>query len=303
MREPPLDVDDQAVLHAVEAHWRTGGDAVEHLPLGFGAHHWVLRVGGEPTHVATLDAVGGRHSRVSLEDAYRTAVALAGRLDVVLAPVPTAAGRCTVPVGRYALSLAPWAPGRTPDVLDGPATAALLARLHAVGPPPTTPRWRSRVPADLPARLSASCATPWTAGPHGEAARAVVRQHLDDVERWTGRYRLLAAAAADRPWVVTHGEPHEANQRVHLGRTRLLDWESVALAPAERDLRTLLDRGYAVPADAAMAELFDLEWRLDEVGQYAAWFAAPHVGNASDAIALEGLQHELVRPERSGPAG
>ena len=102
---------------------------------------------------------------------------------------------------------------------------------------------------------------------------------------------------------MTHGEPHEANQLVEGDRTRLLDWESVALAPAERDLRTLLDRGHAVPADAAMAELFDLEWRLDEVEQYTAWFAAPHVGNASDAVALAGLQSELARPERSGAGG
>ncbi len=48
-------------------------------------------------------------------------------------------------------------------------------------------------------------------------------------------------------------------------------------------------------ADPEMLELFDLEWRLDEISQYAAWFAAPHTGTADDQIAFEGLLHELER--------
>ena len=42
-----------------------------------------------------------------------------------------------------------------------------------------------------------------------------------------------------------------------------------------------------------MLELFDLEWRLDEINQYAAWFAAPHTGTADDDIAFGGLLDEL----------
>ncbi len=44
-----------------------------------------------------------------------------------------------------------------------------------------------------------------------------------------------------------------------------------------------------------MVELFDLEWRLDEIAQYAAWFAAPHSGTASDEVAYGGLLGELER--------
>jgi spectinomycin phosphotransferase len=44
-----------------------------------------------------------------------------------------------------------------------------------------------------------------------------------------------------------------------------------------------------------MLDLFDLEWRLDEISQYAAWFAAPHTGSASDRVAMGGLLHELTR--------
>lgn len=303
MRERPLDVPDATVLAAVRAGWAVEADAVEHLPLGFGAHHWAVSAGGVRTHFATLDAIGARHSRESLEDAYRTAAALAAMLDLVLAPLPTGSGRCTVALDGYALSSTPWSSARTPDALDGPATAALLSRLHAVDPPTGTPRWRPRVPLGLADQLRAACAVPWSAGPHGATARTALRAHLDDVGRWTARYHLLAATARERPWVLTHGEPHETNQLVDGAHRWLVDWESVALAPAERDLRTLLEHGHPVPADPSMVELFDLEWRLDEIEQYAAWFAGPHVGSASDAVALTDLRHELSRPETPPTSG
>jgi spectinomycin phosphotransferase len=52
-----------------------------------------------------------------------------------------------------------------------------------------------------------------------------------------------------------------------------------------------------VGADPEMLELFDLQWRLDEIHQYATWFAAPHPGSRDDEIAFGGLQEELSRPE------
>ena len=52
--------------------------------------------------------------------------------------------------------------------------------------------------------------------------------------------------------------------------------------------------GHLVDADPAMLQMFDLEWRLDEISQYAAWFEAPHTGNDSDEVALAGLHHELT---------
>ena len=83
-----------------------------------------------------------------------------------------------------------------------------------------------------------------------------------------------------------------------------MDWESLKLAPRERDLRTLVDAGFgdlAPAVDPLMLEMFDLEWRLDEVAQYAAWFAAPHPGSASDEVAFGGLLHELTRAEWEQP--
>jgi spectinomycin phosphotransferase len=123
------------------------------------------------------------------------------------------------------------------------------------------------------------------------------------VRVWTARYHALVAQAAGLTWVPTHGEPHAGNQLVTASGVLLVDWESLSLAPRERDLGPLIAAGYAdaVAPDWAMVELFDLEWRLDEVAQYADWFAAPHSGTASDAVAFEGLVEELERPEWRRP--
>jgi len=123
--------------------------------------------------------------------------------------------------------------------------------------------------------------------------------HLDDIARWTMAYHRLGAVARDRTWVAAHGEPHQANQlRTDDGRF-LIDWDTLRLAPAEVDLRVLVEAG-AIPdqvgADPAMIDLFDLEWRLDEISQYAAWFSAPHRGTRDDEIAFAGLREELARP-------
>ncbi|MGA8247529.1 MAG: phosphotransferase, partial [Nocardioides sp.] len=133
-------------------------------------------------------------------------------------------------------------------------------------------------------------------GPYADPARDAVRRHLDDLARWTDRYHHLASVAREHAWVATHGEPHSGNQLLTPSGRLLVDWESLKLAPAELDLRILVEAGAAAGADPEMVELFDLEWRLDEISQYAAWFAAPHTGTADDAIAFGGLQEELARP-------
>jgi spectinomycin phosphotransferase len=298
VRERPEGVDDEDVLVCIQERWDRDVDGVEHLPVGFGAHHWAVGRGGERAYFATLDVLGSRHSAASLEAAYRTATLLAEELDAVVAPLLDRNGRCTATLGGRALSLTPWSPYPTPAVLDGAATAAVLRGLHACAPPAGTPTWRPRVAADLADQLTRLSENPWRRGPFGEAARRAVRAHLHDLRRWTARYHALSAVARGRAWVVTHGEPHEANQLTDGDRIWLVDWESVKLAPPERDWRTLHDRGHAVPADPAMLELFDLEWRLDEVDQYARWLAGPHAGSASDALALDGLREELTRPDR-----
>ncbi len=93
------------------------------------------------------------------------------------------------------------------------------------------------------------------------------------------------------------GETHTSNQVRTAEGIRFVDWESLQLAPRERDLSSLVQAGYRqqASADPAMVELFDIEWRLSEIDEYAQWFSNPHTGTADDEIAFDGLLEELHR--------
>lgn len=102
MRDPPLDVSDADILHVVRRHWLVDAEGVEHLPVGFGAHHWVASIDDTPRLFVTLDSLGHRHTAKSLAAAYRGAAELAKRgLEFVLPPLPP----LTVPVGSRIASV------------------------------------------------------------------------------------------------------------------------------------------------------------------------------------------------------
>lgn len=304
VHEAPQELTEVEVLAVVRLAWDGAVSGVEHLAVGFGAHHWRVEVGGRPRLFATYDRLGSRHSLDTLEAAYAGALQLAeAGLEFVLAPLPARSGSALVPVGRGALSCTPWVDGRV--VGEGPvvdadtaaANIADLARLHASEPPVGVSRWSASIEPDVADRLADLVAAPWTTGPYGDPARRAIADRIPEIAVWTGSYLDLAAAAAERRWVVTHGETHTRNQLLTAGGIRFVDWESLKLAPRERDLSTLVQAGYGrrVEADTEMVELFDLEWRLSEIDEYAHWFAAPHAGTTDDRIAYEGLLDELQR--------
>jgi spectinomycin phosphotransferase len=304
MYEPPTFVSDAEVLRGVSEGWQVDVDSVEHLPVGFGAFHWVARQAGTPRLFVTLDALEPRRTADSLEAAYAGAAALAsGGLEFVLAPIAHRSGGFTVALAGHALSCTLWregvAAGTGPIEGDQLArdNAAALARLHAARLDRAIPAWRPLVGPDLTDTLADLTETSWASGPYGEPARVAIRQRLPAIGDWTAAYHRLADRARSRPWVPTHGEPHTANQLLTADGVLLVDWESLARAPRERDLRPLVDAGHAdlVSPDWAMIEMFDLEWRLDEVSQYSAWFAGPHPGSEDDRVAFEGLLAELER--------
>src|SRR4051794_25101207 len=300
MREPPAEVDDVALLAEVRRAWDVDVVGVEYVPLGFGAHHWAAYDDRGPRLFVTLDGLEPKRSAARLEAAYAGAAALRDEgLEFVVAPLLATDGVRTVPFSGGALSCTTWLVGTPPETLDVPWTTEALRRLHAVVPPAGLPPWRPVVGADLADTTARLTQRAWGPGPYADRARDAVREHLGDLAAWTPRYHALAEVARTRSWVATHGEPGEDNQLLTADARLMLDWESLKLAPAELDLRTLIDAGadpHEIGADLEMLELFDLEWRLDEISQYAAWFAAPHTGTADDGIALAGLLEELVRP-------
>jgi spectinomycin phosphotransferase len=299
VRERPPDVDDADVLAEVRRAWDDAVRRVEYLPVGFGAHHWAAYDGRGPRLFVTYDELDSPEAHATLAAAYAAAGALrdAG-LDFVLAPLVDADARVTVAFAGGALSCASWRDGTSGGPLDVPWTHQALARIHALPPPPGLPRWTPVVGPDFADTTASLCREPWGPGPYADEARVDVRSHLGDLHGWVGRYHDLVEAAQERPWVSAHGEPHSDNQLLTPNGRLLVDWDTLRLGPAELDLRVLVDEGADVGADPEMVELFDLEWRLDEISQYAAWFAGPHTGTRDDEIAFAGLRLELTRPTR-----
>jgi spectinomycin phosphotransferase len=93
--------------------------------------------------------------------------------------------------------------------------------------------------------------------------------------------------------VATHGQPDIHNQLLTSNGLRLVDWESLMLAPSERDLRTV---GLG---NDTMVGMFELEWRLSEINIGATWLQAPHEGTADDHETLKNLREELGLPHRA----
>ena len=257
MLGPPTELSDLEVLHIVRAAWDHTATGVEHLSVGFGAHHWRVDGGGGPSLFATYDRFGTRHSVDSLTAAYAGAMRLADAgLEFVLAPLRTRSGGVMVPAAEGALSCTPWVDaavvgdGAVDDADVAAANIADLARLHAADPPAGLPGWSPVVEPDVGDRLAVLVANAWTTGPYGEAARGAVAGRLTAITEWTGRYLVLAEAATDRRWVVTHGETHTRNQLMTRDGIRFVDWESLKLAPRERDLATLVQAGYGARVEA-----------------------------------------------------
>lgn len=282
MRVPPDGFDPAALIELLRRHWDAAIAEVEYLPVGFGAHHW-RAVGGAEPYFVTFDLFGSGHDETSLRAAYAGAVSLAESLEFVHA------GRAPllVPFGEGAVSVTDWLVGDRPTELDGPATADLLHRLHASDRPTGVGRWRPLVTVDFTDQLTRRLASPWTGGPYSAPVQRALLARLDEIHAWVARYHELGEVARRRPWVPTHGEPGVHNQLVTSAGLVLVDWESLLSAPAERDLRTL------GTGDAEMLELFDLEWGLDEISQYAARFERAHAGDANDEVAFAGLMNEL----------
>lgn len=302
MREHPTHVSDGDIRDQVWAHWLPHVDQVTHLPVGLAAWHWQASAAGRPTLFVTLDRLGSHHTMKSLEAAYRAAAALSRELEFVVPNRPTVLGRCTVPMGVDLLSVTPWLEGEVgdgslPGEAEATATVSMLDRLHAAPAPPTLPRWRPVVHPSFASRLQERLSRPWQEGPYGEQVRHTLGELVDQVSTWTADYLRLASHTDPATWVPTHGAPHTGNQVSTPVGVRLVDWESVKLAPRERDLLYLESEGWGrlVDADPDLVAMFALEQRLDQVSRYADWFEAPHGDTGSDRAALDGVHREFAR--------
>jgi hypothetical protein len=137
----------------------------------------------------------------------------------------------------------------------------------------------------------------WNAGPYANVARERLRDAAAPTRALLGWYDDLASdmVSTRSDWVITHGEPYGPNLvRAKDGRLLLVDWDSVLVAPRERDLwelppdgpafRTYVQRAGISPRPVQL-RLYRAWYYLAETAVYIHQFRHPHTGDNNDAEA------------------
>ena len=324
MRSPPEDFDAAALTQALADGWALDVADAEYAAVGGGSYHWVVTDARGARSFATVDDLDQKPwlgetreaAYAGLERAFATAVALRrSGLAFVVAPVVSSAGGtlCRIDT-RYSLSLFPFVDGDAGtfgryEATERTAIVAMLSELHRATP--AVAAVALTIGLDLPGRVSLDAAlrdtgSAWSAGPFSEPARQVLARHASDVAQKLSRYdRLSAAVATSRDrWVITHGEPHAANvMRTAHGHV-LIDWDTVALAPPERDLWMLVRGGEEALAaytaatghrvDHAAVDFFRLRWNLADIAAFTDVLRSPHQRTNDTVAALENLTITLA---------
>ena len=328
MLTPPRDLELDALVLAL-AHWGLNQPGLRYLPVGFGGHHWraddeqglfFVTVDDLEAGIQAGEAAGAAFA--ALELAYRTAAALrddAG-LDFVLAPIADDDGSVVRRLSaRYAISVAQFVHGACgsfgeyESAEERERIGVLLGRLHAASGVIDTGRPR-RDDCGIPGRsvlddALASLDSSWDAGPFGEPARALLAGRAEELQQRLRDYDVLAARVRERSgtWVITHGEPHRGNVIVEAdGHRRLVDWDTVLVAPRERDLLFVLDDGLTgwdsyvstagdVALDREALDLYGRRWALGDIGTFVADVLRPHEEDANTTASFGFLRGYLER--------
>lgn len=328
MRTPPVDLDAAVLSAALRSWWRLPTAELEYRPVGFGSHHWLATARDHEALFVTVDDLTGKWRADShgldaafdrLAQAYDATRSLAATgLGFVLAPVPAVDGRLLHRLTeRYSvvvhsvLAGEPAGEGQYRAAADRDAVLALLVELHGVVVDAPVDEFVVFGRAGLEAAL-ADTGRPWLTGPYGEPARRLLDVHAAGVAVLLTAYDELAGHLAEYPerFVVTHGEPHANNVLLTTDGPILIDWDTVMIAPPERDLWTLaeedpvvLDRYAAAAgrvADPLALDAYRLWYDLAEIAEYVNLFRAPH-GKTGDTLASWNNLQYFLNPEQRWP--
>jgi spectinomycin phosphotransferase len=314
VRTEPPDLDRAGLADLLEREWTFRTVGLEYLPVGFGSHHWEASDAQGGRRFVTADGLA--RSRVApdpeaalagLERAFRTAAVLrdAAGLEFVVGPLADRRGGYTNRLGHYAVTLFPFL---AVDAVDGEASAEeqthvlrMLGRLHAATdslPEDLAPREDFAIPhRQTLVEALGDLERPWTAGPLGEPARELLRSRAEQVARRLESYDELASLVrrTASSWVVTHGEPHGGNVlRDGRGGLALVDWDTVKLAPPERDLWMVIEANEPGGSlDDRALSLYRSRWELADLAEFVNVFRHAHQETVDTVASLGYLETYL----------
>jgi spectinomycin phosphotransferase len=333
---PPDDLSEDVLASVLAGEWGLAIASMTYQPLGFGSHHWQIVDADGTRWFGTVDELETkRHSaHESLDTAFdrlRAALGTARALadhggTFAVAPVPAQYGAPVVRMGdRFGVAVYPFVDGQTfrwgeffpaahrggvLDMVTAVHAAPEAVRRHAQADDFTVPL-RDEMEATL--RAPDDIDDIDDAGPYARPAAHLLATHAEPVRRQLARYDELVVSARARPdrAVLTHGEPHPGNTMLTPDGWRLIDWDTVLVAPPERDL-WMLDPGdgtilhaYAsatgIAPLAPMIELYRIGWDLSDMALYVSRFRGKHTGSPDDDKSWHGLRsmvESLAHPRR-----
>jgi spectinomycin phosphotransferase len=329
MRAAPVGITQGDLRSELSAGWSFAAKSIEYQPAGGGAYHWIATaVDGSRRFVTVDDLLGKPWLGTSpdpvfegLGHCYGTAAGLAqAGFGFVVAPVVGVSGQVLRRLGhRYAVSLFPFVEGRNGQFgdpfseVEREALVSVLALLHNA-PPMLWKQVPTREPA-IPGRQTLDEALslveqPWSGGPFSECARLWLAANRAALQEQLARFDNMADAVAEHELVLTHGEPHGSNVIWTRSGPKLIDWDTVALAPPERDLWLLGDwprtsRRYRQltgrDVDVGALQFFDRAWLLTDIALFVDLLRNPHTHNADAERACALLSElEFARPIPDG---
>jgi spectinomycin phosphotransferase len=324
VRDRPAGVSDRDLCSAVADGWQLDVVAAEYAPVGGGSYHWIVRDRAGRRWFATVDDLDQKRWLGGTRDAVAEGLAMAMELAValrrdaslpfVLAPAIARNGAAVVRLGcAYAVALFPYVDGACgvfgeelpPDERNH--LVDMLAALHRAAP------GLIQVPShdvelahrnDLETALS-DIGQPWDGGPLSEPARALLAPRSAQIRDLLDRFDRLAERATALEPVITHGEPHPANLLTAGTETLLIDWDTVGLAPPERDLWWVIsdssggaadryNRATGRPVDPAALACYRLRWALDDLSIFAYRLRSGHDRSADAEHALRAIEITLA---------
>jgi spectinomycin phosphotransferase/16S rRNA (guanine(1405)-N(7))-methyltransferase len=307
----------------IERGWGVAVDSLEYRPVGFGSHHWVAIDDRGLRHFVTVDEISSESrtgDEVSTHGLHlRTALAAATDLRAfgcrfVVAPISTKADDPFVQFDNYAVALFPFIEGRSFSFEEsfgetkGERVLELVAALHqvpiaAIRPPATdgfVVPWLDQLDQSMHRQAGSN-------GPYAAVASRLLIDNDTEIKRLIARYRTLVAQHLRDPGpvVVTHGEIHPGNVMATSTGWVIVDWDTVLVAPPERDLWRFAQgggaglRAYAEATGTApneqLLDLYGIRWDLADIASFAAEFRKPHEDTEDSRKALECLRSVVRR--------
>jgi spectinomycin phosphotransferase len=329
MKALPEGFDEGWLGPSLAEGWALEPATIDYAAVGFGSYHWIVSDALDRRSFVTIDDLDHKPwlgdtraaAFAGLQNALDTAVALRRDcgLEFVVAPLPSVHDESARRIGdRHAISVFPFVDGRAGEFGQELSPAArteivrLLVRLHQAAPMSVAPR----VDVPLPGRgvLEAALGDlggAWHGGPYAEPARAWLAEHALNVRHQLREFDRLVKSLVGRVLVVTHGEPHPGNVLRGHDALMLIDWDTVALAPPERDLWMLATPGggeLAQYVDATGQELsadavslYRLAWGLGDVAAYVDLFRSAHESTEDNADAWGYLTGSTWLDEQASP--